>query len=86
VYNLNHVVYKKKSRKKSIKKLHNAVMYIVRFSTHPTDDIIGHVCGLSKPCSTCEKYLILHGIGTIKYSEHRNGVNVLHTMKLVPNT
>ncbi len=81
IYNLNHIIYKDKTKKK--KKLHNAVLYVVRFSTQKTDDFVGHVCGLAKPCVNCEKYLSLHGIGTVKYTEYNNGINVLHTMKLI---
>jgi deoxycytidylate deaminase len=81
IYYLNHIIYKDKTKKK--KKLHNAILYVVRFSTRPTNDAVGHACGLAKPCTNCEKYLILHGVGTVKYSENVNGTNVLHTMKLV---
>jgi hypothetical protein len=83
IYYLNHVVYTYRSRKRRRKKLHNAVLYVVRFSTRPANDAIGHACGLAKPCADCERYLILHSVGTVKYSENVNGTNVLHTMKLV---
>jgi hypothetical protein len=83
IYNINHVVYKNKNKKKKIKKLHNSTLYIVRNSIRQTNDFIGHVCGLSMPCRGCQKYLIMHGVGTIKYTEYKDGVNVLHTMKLI---
>lgn len=81
IYNLNHVIYN--TRGKRLKKLHNATIYVVRHSTRQTGDgVFGHVLNLAKPCSCCEKFLIRHGIGTVKYTQHIDGENVMVTLSL----
>ena len=81
VYNLNHVIYKSRGKKR-LKKLHNATIYVSRYSTRLTNDEFGHALNMAKPCPHCERMLIRHGIGTVKYTQYVDGENVMVTLKL----
>jgi hypothetical protein len=81
VYKLTHILSNRKNKRKN--NLKSSTLYVLRTLSNKTDDLIGRACGLAKPCEICQKYLALHGVGTIKYTEYINGVNVLHTMKLI---
>ena len=84
IYNINHVLFDKRKKGK-VKILHNATLYVLRNSPRKTNDLIGHACGLAKPCENCEKYLIHHGVGTVKFTKYDEEmrINMLYTMKLV---
>jgi hypothetical protein len=84
IYKLTHVLSNKKRKRKY--NLKNSILYVLRTLGDKTNDFVGNACGLSKPCKICQKYLALHGVGTIKYTEYVNGINVLHTMKLINYT
>ena len=84
IYNFRHIVYDKRKKGK-VKQLKFATLYVLRNSPRKTNDVIGHVCGIAKPCENCEKYLKLHGVGTVKFTQYNEelGINMLCTMKLV---
>lgn len=75
IYKLSHVA--KCNRGKP--KLANTTMIVIRNSTRTNSDGT-HIFNNSAPCSNCRKYLRMHGIGTIKYSDNINGENVLVTI------
>ena len=75
IYKLSHVV--KCNRGKP--KLANTTMIVIRNSTRTNRDGT-HIFNNSAPCPNCRKYLRMHGIGTIKYSDNINGENVLVTI------
>lgn len=75
IYKLSHVA--KCNRGKP--KLANTTMIVIRNSTRTNRDGT-HIFNNSAPCPNCRKYLRIHGIGTIKYSDNINGENVLVTM------
>ena len=75
IYKLSHVA--KCNRGKP--KLANTTMIVIRNSTRTNRDGT-HIFNNSAPCPNCRKYLRMHGIGTIKYSDNINGENVLVTM------
>ena len=69
IYKLNHTVGKKL----------NTTLIVVRNSTRTNSDGT-RIFNNSAPCPTCCKYLRIHGIKTIKYSDNINGENVLVTI------
>ena len=75
IYKLSHVA--KCNRGKP--KLANTTMIVIRNSTRTNRDGT-HIFNNSAPCPNCRKYLRMHGIGTIKYSDNINGENVLVTI------
>lgn len=75
IYKLSHVA--KCNRGKP--KLANTTMIVIRNSTRTNRDGT-HIFNNSAPCPNCRKYLRMHGIGKIKYSDNINGENVLVTM------
>lgn len=74
IYKLTHV-----AMHRGKKKLANATLIVVRNSTRTNSDGT-RVFNNSAPCSNCLKYLRMHGIGTIKYSDNINGENVIVTI------
>ena len=75
IYKLSHVA--KCNRGKP--KLANTTMIVIRNSTRTNRDGT-HIFNNSAPCPNCRKYLRMHGIDTIKYSDNINGENVLVTI------
>jgi deoxycytidylate deaminase len=68
IYKLTHTKISKKISKKTL--------IVVRNSTRINSDGT-RVFNNSAPCPTCSKFLYLHGIQTVKYSDNINGENVL---------
>lgn len=71
IYKLNHTIKKNK--------LTNTTLIVVRNSTRTNSDGT-RIFNNSAPCPNCCKYLRIHGIKTIKYSDNINGENVLVTI------
>ena len=78
IYNLTHIIKNNHNKKTE---LSNATLIVVRNSTR-TNSNGTRIFNNSAPCTTCRKYLQIHGIGTVKYSDHINGKNVLVSLRL----
>ena len=75
IYKLTHVAKSRRGKPR----LSNATLIVIRNSTRTNSDG-SRVLNNSAPCLNCLKYLRIHGIGTIKYSDNINGENVLVTI------
>jgi deoxycytidylate deaminase len=74
IYKLTHV-----ATHRGKKKLANATLIVVRNSNR-INTAGDRVFNNSAPCPNCLKYLRMHGIGTIKYSDNINDKNVIVTI------
>lgn len=68
------------------KKLKDSIMYVVRLMKERRNNnniFPRYYLGNSKPCINCQKYLWLHNIKKIKYTDIINGINVLCELKRI---
>ena len=63
-------------------RLKDSIIYVVRLmKERRRDNFPKYYLGNSKPCNNCQRYLWLHNIKKIKYTDIIDGINVLCELK-----